>query len=66
MPMKKTLTVADLRGVNSDPKHAFKVVKVTNDISFKIGEYVSEHDLKTLFEVGSQMSWTVNIVPWKR
>ena len=56
---KKTLVVEDLRSVNSNPDHAFRVVKLVNTVRFVIGSVISEHDVKTY---ANRQHWTVNVV----
>jgi hypothetical protein len=58
MNSKKSLTVEDLRMVNTNKDAAFRVVKVQNSLRFKIGEILSENNI----ERHCDNSWTVNIV----
>ena len=61
MNPKKSLTVEDLRMVNAGEAAAFRVVKVQNSLSFRIGELLSRRDI----ENRCTNNWTVNVVPKK-
>lgn len=61
--VKKTITLMDMRCVNGNPEHSFKVVKLQNSIKFRIGEHLNEDRVKNMCMHGV---WTVNITPYKR
>ena len=62
MNKKKVLTVEDLRSVNSNPDHAFRVVKIVNSILFVVGTTLGD---TTVNDRCKMVDWTVNIIPKK-
>ncbi len=61
--IKKTLNVEDMRNVNHMPQNAFKVKKMVNTATFKIGDYMSKTKLQRFCDM---TDWTVNVVEFKR
>jgi hypothetical protein len=59
---KKTITLEDLRSVNSNPDHAFRVQKVVNSTEFTVGQLVSKREADNLC---LSAPWTVNLVAKK-
>lgn len=62
MNKKKVLTVEDLRSVNSNSDHAFRVVKIVNSILFVVGTTLAD---TTVNDRCKMVDWTVNIIPKK-
>ena len=55
----KTITLIDLRSVSSQPDSAFRVKSLTNSITKKIGDYLSEKDVEFFL---AEKDWKVNVV----
>ena len=62
--MKKKLILEDLRTVNGNPDHSFRVKKVVNSIDYKVGEILSSDTIKNdvLAYVDDDNSWSVELV----
>ncbi len=65
--MKKKLIVEDLRSVNGNPEHSFRVKKVVNSIKFHVGEILSSYVVESLMTTDPDVledsrNWTVELV----
>lgn len=60
---KRIITLMDMRSINGNPENSFKVVKLQNTASYKIGEFISETMVVSLCKSDHT---TVNIIAFKK